>query len=86
LANAQKEKRNAGGVTVGEEEVIVVNIKEGGEVSVSTPQSRGKSCKKLSKFLEEGLGTVVETKYTSAYYEDEEVKVKRKIRNGGTYT
>jgi hypothetical protein len=62
-------------------EEIIIEIDDEGAVEVKTKGFKGKGCLTASKWLEEQLGTTLETKRTSEYYA-EETKEHVKINRG----
>jgi len=56
---------------------IIVDISEKGEVKIETRGFKGKACIEEAKFLKDLLGKEVKSQLTPAYFEHEDVKVKK---------
>ena len=64
------------------EEIIVEIPPTGVDIKISTPRVRGKRCLDVSKFLDD-LGVKKGTTLTQGYYQEEDVRIKRRIRTLG---
>jgi hypothetical protein len=56
---------------------IIVDISKEGEVKIETRGFKGKACIEEAKFLKDLLGKEVKSQLTPAYFQNENVKVKK---------
>ena len=56
---------------------IIVDILDDGEIKIETKGFKGKACLTEAKFLKEFLGKETSQSLTPAYYEDQEITVKK---------
>ena len=56
---------------------IILDISDEGEIKIETRGFKGKTCLSESQFLKDLLGSEVEKSLTPAYWEKEDVKIKK---------
>ena len=51
---------------------ITIRVKKGGKIDLGVTGAKGQTCRDLTKLIEKALGTTMETKNTTEYYEQEQ--------------